>query len=120
MNQTYPTSKRYPGIPTQKAIEPAVLEYVHDGQLYRFRDIYAAMGVCFELTREQEMITFPYARNRNQDTPGGENVFYKYCNNACQNLVNEGCLNDGGVGFSDDKMYSITETGLHRISGGFR
>ena len=120
MNQTYPTSNKYPGIPTPKAIKSAVLEHVQDGRTYMFNDIYAAMVACFELTPEQEMITFPFAQNRNQDAPSGDMVFYKYCNNACQDLVEEGCLDDGGVGFSDDKMYSIKEEGLHRIRGGLR
>lgn len=120
MNQTYPTSNKYPGIPTPKAIKQAVLEHVQDGSRYMFGDIYAAMVGYFKLTPEQEEITFPYARNHNQGgssggAPSGANVFYKYCNNACQELVNEACLDDGRGGFFDNKEYRITEEGLRRI-----
>lgn len=115
MNQTYPTGDEYPGIPTQSAIEPAVLECVQVGKTYMFGDIYAAMVAQFGLTRDFESVTFD---GGTQMPPSGDNVFYKYCNNACKALVDGGWLDDGKVGRYQNKKYSITEKGLRRIRGG--
>lgn len=109
------TSNTYPGIPTPSAIEMPILQYVSDGRNYAFGDIYAAMVDHFCLTPEQERILFPYAHGFDDAPPSGDNVFYKYCNNACQNLVGKNWLDDGNVGHFEDRHYSITALGLSQL-----
>lgn len=115
MIQTYPTSGVYPGIPTPKAIELPILQHVADGRRYRFRAIYSAMVIHFDLTPEQERETFPYARGVTHEAPSGSNVFYKYCNNACKALMDKGWLVGEGE-YYEDREYEITHRGLKQIT----
>ena len=121
MKGTYRTSRTYPGVPTQSAIEPAILEHVADGRRYGFGEIYAAMVVHFDLTPEQEKVAFDYAGGVNHNAPSGANVFYKYCNNACRSLVRKEWLVGEGeysehAEYYEDKDYRITGQGLGQVT----
>ena len=110
MSHTYQTSRPYPGIPTQNAIELPILQYVADGREYAFGVIYDAMAGYFELTDEQLEMCFPYVGGVNPSGAGGGSVFFKYCNNACRALMRKGWL-DGIGAFYEDKRYKITPSG---------
>ena len=116
MNRRYPTSPTYPGIPTPKAIQLAILQHVADRKEYGFGKIYADMVVYFELPPELEGKTFPGDGGDNQLPASGKNVFYKYCNGACRELVRKEWLEDvGGGGFYEDRIYRITHRGLEQV-----
>lgn len=101
MSQTYVTSWAYPGIPTPMAIKPAILQHVADDRRYRFGDIYVAMVAHLDLTPELERVTFPHAGGVNHSAPSGSNVFCKYRNNACRDLVNLELLTGEGGRYED-------------------
>ena len=110
MSRTYRTSRKYPGIPTQKAIESPILQYVGDGREYTFGAIYDAMADYFKLTNEQLEMCFPYVGGVNPTGAGGGNVFFKYCNGACRALMKKGWL-DGIGAYYENKRYKITPSG---------
>ena len=116
MNRIYPMSPTYPGIPTPKAIQLAILEHVADRIEYGFGQIYANMVDHFGLSPELEGMTFRYAGGENQLPASGKNVFYKYCNGACRELERKDWLEDvGGGGVYEDKIYRITDQGLAKV-----
>jgi len=86
------SSTRHPGIPTPSEIKPQVLDYMA-GRRCEFGRIYAEMVRRFRISRELEMVRFDYASGDPDAPPSGKNVFYKYCNLACRNLVCNGTLN---------------------------
>ena len=76
----------------------------------------------FDVTPEQEKVTFPYARGVNHEAPSGSHVFYKYCNNACNSLIDKGWLVGEGedsdhAQYYEDKYYRITDEGLRHVTG---
>ena len=116
MNRAYETSATYPGIPTPSAIELPILQHVADGRTYGFGSIYAAMVAHFNLSPKQEEEMFPYARGTNPTPPSGKNVFYKYCNNACDLLIDRGWLVGGEGRYYEDREYAITPLGLKQVT----
>ena len=79
------------------------------------------MVAHFDLTPEQERETFPYARDVNHEAPSGSHVFYKYCNNACNSLIDKGWLVGEGedserAEYYEDKDYRITGQGLRQVT----
>ena len=116
MNHAFRSSGKYPGIPTPSAIELPILEQVADGGTYRFGVIYTAMVARFKLIRKQEEIMFRYARGTTPYPPSGKNVFYKYCNNACSNLIRKGRLSGGEGRYYEDREYTITALGLKQVT----
>ena len=98
----------------QSAIELPILQYLSNGKTRRFGDIYAAMVAHFELPRKLEGKTVCSAGGHHKLPASGNNVFYKYCNNACRALAKKGeVLRDGGD--YADRDYTITEKGLKRV-----
>lgn len=120
MTLTFQTSRAYPGIPTPKKIELPILHHVADGGRYEFGDIYAAMVAHFDLTRRQEEHAFRHVGGVNWP-PSGSNVFYKYCNNTCNNLITKGWLvgegeHGGQARYYEDRNYRITDAGLRQVT----
>ena len=113
MNESIQMSREYPGIPTPSAIRPAILQHVADRERYGFGSIYTAMVAHFCLTPDLESVTFA---GDNQLPPNGDNVFYKYCNLACRQLVDKEWLAAEG-GFYENKEYRITDLGLEQVTG---
>ena len=92
MCQTYPTSRKYPGIPTPEEMESLLQLYVACNQEYVFGDIYRAMADHFKLTDEQKRMCFSSADSVKPDGMGYQHVFYRYCHDACKSLADRGLL----------------------------
>ena len=115
MSRTFRTSDTYAGIPVQSSIELPILQYLSNGKTRRFGGIYAEMVAHFKLPSELEGMTVCSAGGIHKLPASGNNVFYKYCNNACRSLAKKGdVLRDGGD--YEDRDYTITEKGLKRVT----
>lgn len=115
MRQAHGMSRTYAEVPTPNAFELPIFQHVVNGRRYRFSDICTAMVAHFDLTPEQERMTFPYARGANDDAPSGKNVFYKYCNNACRSLLNKEWLLGEGDHY-ETRDYSITDQEKRQVT----